>query len=63
MTAKIKRKFQRANEIWSEEGLIELTRALVGFSHRKSLRKILPTTGYYTKAGIPARRRKLFALL
>lgn len=49
---------QRAHEIQSEQGSVALLREAIGFIYRHALRRILPSTGYYTYADIPVQKRK-----
>lgn len=58
MSDRVKSRLQQANEIRSEQGSIALLVKAIGFIYRRTLRRILPTTGYYTNAGIPVRERK-----
>jgi antitoxin (DNA-binding transcriptional repressor) of toxin-antitoxin stability system len=58
MTDHLKQKFKRANEIRSTEGYSELLKKSIGFMYRISIRKRLPTSDYYTNAGIPVREKK-----
>jgi len=58
MTGHLKQKIRRANKIRSTEGYFELLKRSIGFMYRISIRKRLPTSDYYTNAGIPVREKK-----
>lgn len=53
-----KKKLRDANDTLKSDGIVALCRESTGFAYRKTLRNVLPTTGYYTRAGIPYRARK-----
>ncbi|MFA9518183.1 FkbM family methyltransferase [Halopenitus sp. H-Gu1] len=58
MITHFKQKILRAQKIRSTEGNIALLKDSIGFIYRNSIRRVVPTSGYYTKAGIPVRARK-----
>jgi hypothetical protein len=53
-----KGKIQEAKRILSDDGYTELLKRSISFFYRSSLRKLLPSVGYNTKAGIPVSKRK-----
>lgn len=54
----LKRVFQRASEVRQSEGITGVMKRTIPYCYR-SIRSILPKTGYYTRSGIRVRERRL----